>query len=220
MTWLLYLLMILGIPILYCILLYRLQIKIPKGRSIVLVFMGILIFHTILSLPMYLIFVPVITDNSYELFQTCLLLLTQFYIYGIIIIGLYVAYFIFIKKEKKLIISIIIITIIFTVLLCFLSRLLFKERKKPDDLYLEMKEININNSLIGLSKEEVVKQLGEPMSKYKYKNKESYTYLAGHIYVGIIWGNHNISTKNTLYLLSVEFDETDKVTSTSMSEST
>ena len=57
MTWFLYMLMILGIPIFYYILLYRLRKKIPKGHSIVSIVMGILVFHTILfvltSLSLY-----------------------------------------------------------------------------------------------------------------------------------------------------------------------
>ncbi len=220
MTWFLYMLMILGIPIFYYILLYRLRKKIPKGHSIVSIVMGILVFHTILSLPMYTIFVPVITDSSYELFQTCLLALTKLYIYGIIIIGLYIAYYIFINKERKFIISIITITVISTVLICFLGGFLFKERERPDDLYLEMKEINTKDSLVGLSREEVVERLGKPIEMHQYNNieQEYYTYNAGNIYVGIIWKNHNIFTTKHGYHFTVCFDKTNKVKYTSMRE--
>ena len=214
-------LMILGIPIFYCILLYKLLKRIPKGRSIVSVFMGILIFRTILSLPIYII-VPAIMDSSYEFFQTCLLVLTQFYIYGIVIIGLYVAYYIFMKKEKKFIISIITVTIISTVLICFLGIILFKERERPDDLYLEMKEVYANDSLVGLSKEEVVNRLGKSREMNQYNNidKKYYTYNAGNIYIGIIWGNNNIFTTRHSYEFTVYFDEMDKVKSTYMREDT
>lgn len=222
MTYFLYLLMILGIPIFYCILLYRLRKKILKGRRIVSILMGILIFHTILSSPMYIIFVPVITDSSYELFKTCLLVLTKFYIYGIIIIVLYIAYYIFMKKEKIFIFSIITITVISTVLIYFLGGTLFKERERPDDLYLEMKEIYANDSLVGLSREEVVNRLGKSREMHQYNNidKKSYTYNAGNIYVGIIWGNHNIFTTKYGYHFTVYFDEMDKVKSTYMREDT
>ena len=36
----------------------------------------------------------------------------------------------------------------------------------PDDLYTEIKEMNDDQSLIGLSSEEVIKLLGEPEHKY------------------------------------------------------
>lgn len=185
--------------------------------------MGILIFHTIISLPMYMI-VPAILDSSYEFFQTCLQVLTKFYVYGIIIIGLYIAYYILMKKEKKFIVCVITTTVIFAVLIYWLGGFLFKEREKPDNLYLTMKEFNDNNNIVGLSKEEVVELLGEPMEMSEYSNSkmdiEYYIYSAGNIYVGIIWGDCNIFTTRHSYRYSVCFDETDKVKSTSMREDT
>lgn len=217
MIWYLYMLMILGIPILYCILLNRLRKRIPKGCIIISILMGIFIFRTIVSLPIYIL-APAISDSSYELFKTCLLALIQFYIYGIIIIGLYITYYILMKKERKFIIFIIITTVTLTILTCFLGTILFKERERLDDKYLEMYEIDVNNSLVGLSKGEVVERLGKPGEIYEYTNtnKESYSYNAGNRYVGIIWGNHNIFTTRYGYTFTVYFDEMDKVNSTSM----
>ena len=43
--------------------------------------------------------------------------------------------------------------------------------EKGDELYVKMKELNDNQSLIGLSLEEVVELLGKP--KYEYNDKIS-----------------------------------------------
>lgn len=217
----LYMLIILGIPIFYCILLGNLRDKLPDGHIVISVLMGFLIVRTIIALPMYMI-VPVISESSYELFKTCLLLLIEFYIYGIIIACLYIASYICMKKEKKFIISRIIITVISIVLICFLGGILFKERERPDDQYMKMKEIYANDSLIGLSKEEVVNKLGKPMKTYYYKNtdEESYTYNAGAIHIGIIWGKCNIFTTRHGYHFTVYFDKEEKAKSTHMREDT
>ena len=123
-----YMLIILGIPIFYCMLLDNLRDKLPDGHSVVSVLMGFLIVRTIIALPIYML-VPAISESSYELFKTCLLLLIEFFIYGIIIICLYIASYICMKKEKKFIISRIIITVISIVLICFLGEFYSKSVK-------------------------------------------------------------------------------------------
>ena len=219
MTWLLYMLIIIGIPILFCILVYRLRNRIPFGHFIVPIILGIIIFSTVVLLPVY-VFGPVVSDSSYEVFQTFLLALMQFYVYSIITMCLYIVSFIYMKKEKRFIIFTILITITVAVLVYFVGGFIFKEREKADDLYLELYEINTNNSLVGLSKEEVVERLGEPIKIHQYSNedKETYMYKGGNIYVGIIWGGYNIFTTRTYYEFYVDFDENDKVESTSMSK--
>lgn len=81
----------------------------------------------------------------------------------------------------------------------------------PDGTYVEMKKINDNKSLIGLSKEQVVELLGEPTSSYtaKYSN---YYYDAGRITNYITGGNRKS------YVFQVCFDENDIVRYTSIAE--
>ena len=82
------------------------------------------------------------------------------------------------------------------------------------DLYLKMKELNDNQKIIGLSKEEVITMLGEPMERYS--NENHYWYNAGNIYKGLILGNHNILTESYWYVLNIIFNDVDKVESTEM----
>ena len=83
--------------------------------------------------------------------------------------------------------------------------------ERPDDTYIEMKKMNDNKSLIGLSKEQIVEMLGEKTDKYK--NEDIYLYSAGTI-TDYITGGHR-----KFYILKVYFDENDIVKSTSISES-
>ena len=75
---------------------------------------------------------------------------------------------------------------------------------KPDKVYIEAKKLNDNNTLIGLSKEEVVGLLGEPLSS----TDTMYVYSAGkktdYIFLG----------EREFYKLFVFFDEYDRVKST------
>ena len=67
------------------------------------------------------------------------------------------------EKQKKYCEVIIIICVIISAIL---TPLWFKYiSAKPDDTYVKMKEINENQSLIGLSKEQVIKLLGERKQK-------------------------------------------------------
>ena len=82
---------------------------------------------------------------------------------------------------------------------------------------MKMYEIDTNNSLLGLSKEEVVEQLGKPVEIYTYSDKV-YMYNAGYIYEGLIFGHRNFWTIKHNYVFYISFDETDKVKSTEIKE--
>ena len=57
------------------------------------------------------------------------------------------------RKNLKIIVIVLIITIIFSILSFFLKG------ERPDDLYRKMKNLHDNQTLIGLSKEEIIKLL-------------------------------------------------------------
>lgn len=79
----------------------------------------------------------------------------------------------------------------------------------PDHLYIKMKEMNDNQSLIGLSEEEVVELLGKPEYKYNNRKEEkTYVYYAGKIFKESYWG---YSYSHDYYELNMFFDENDKV---------
>lgn len=78
-----------------------------------------------------------------------------------------------------------LIVFVFIIIIITLGGLLYIgirmniKSEKGDELYVKMKELNDNQSLIGLSLEEVVELLGKP--KYEYndkKNKKRYKYYA------------------------------------------
>ena len=82
----------------------------------------------------------------------------------------------------------------------------------PDNLYTEIKEINDDQSLIGLSSEEVIKLLGEPKHEYSSgEDKKRYIYSAGEIFKESYWG---YSYSHEYYEFYVSFDENDKVENT------
>lgn len=84
----------------------------------------------------------------------------------------------------------------------------------PSDLYTEIKEIDDNQSLIGLSSEEVIKLLGEPQNEYESREgKKEYVYSAGNIFKESYWG---YSYTHEYYDFYVFFDENNKVVNTSM----
>lgn len=110
------------------------------------------------------------------------------------------------------------IIIIAIILLCAFIMLYNYKNETIDNLYIEMKEMVDNKSLIGLSKEEVVELLGEPRYKYTDReNKENYTYSAGKIFKEWFWGRC-YSTK--YYQLEMDFDERGKVEYVYIKEST
>lgn len=82
----------------------------------------------------------------------------------------------------------------------------------PDNLYTEIKEMNDDQSLIGLSSEEVIKLLGEPKHEYSSgEDKKRYIYSAGEIFKESYWG---YSYSHEYYEFYVSFDENDKVENT------
>ena len=171
MSWNLYILIVIGIPAIFCIWIYSLRKSLKGGKIIATSLIGIIIVCTAITIPMQMIG-GVISDTSYEFFNTCItLLLYQIYYYTIIIMCLYIAIYIGMRKDKKFIIFMIIVAIIIAISMYFLGNFLFKERQNPDELYLEMKQYDSNNNLIGLSKEEVVILLGEPDNITEYKGE-------------------------------------------------
>lgn len=82
----------------------------------------------------------------------------------------------------------------------------------PDNIYTEIKKIDDNQSLIGLSSEEVVNLLGEPKGQSTSKeNKKQYVYNAGSVLKESYWG---YSYYHDYYNFYVYFDENDKVEDT------
>lgn len=82
----------------------------------------------------------------------------------------------------------------------------------PDNVYTEIKKIDDNQSLLGLSSEEVVNILGEPDSQTTNKeNKKQYVYDAGNVLKESYWGH---SYYHDYYNFYVYFDENDKVEDT------
>lgn len=122
------------------------------------------------------------------------------------------------KKNIKSI-SIIIIVIFFCVLI-YVVKIGTNNKEIPNDIYIKMSEINDNETLIGLSKEEVIKLLGEPIDKFvdehHLKNHTYYTYVAGHtfkLFLGNAYGKK-------YYALKVLFDENGIVKCTYIKEFT
>ncbi len=79
---------------------------------------------------------------------------------------------------------------------------------RPDDTYIKIQKINDSEKLMGLSKEEVITQLGKPESTEVHDSV--YRYDAGETTSYVGFGGH------TYYKLYVEFDENSKVKSTSI----
>ncbi len=119
------------------------------------------------------------------------------------------------KKKIKWVCIILVIIIGFS--LYIIANEITSGKEQPDEQYIKMYEIDINNSLVGLSKEEVIEQLGEPVEIYTYSDKV-YMYNAGHIYEGLIFGHRNFWTEKHNYVLYITFEETEKVKSTRIQE--
>lgn len=119
------------------------------------------------------------------------------------------------KRNIKIIsITLISLLVIFG-LNYFVNYSLSNER--PDELYKKMKEISDNQSLIGLSKEEVKELLGEPIYKFDNETGDVYSYNAGRIDTGLFVRNTAIFFGCTYICeLRMSFDENDKVASSSI----
>lgn len=113
------------------------------------------------------------------------------------------------KKNKILIITIILLCV------CIISISIKKE--KPNDLYIEMSEINNNQQLIDLSKEEVIELLGMPKYEYNEDGCTIFRYNAGNIGKGLYLFNKAIFFDcYDVYILEVVFNEDNKVNSTNI----
>jgi len=117
-----------------------------------------------------------------------------------------------IKKDKKfrILVYVMIILICGYVSVKAGYAFLLYESARPDKIYTEMKEINDNQSLIGLSKEEVVELLGNPYKEIDNEDRNIYEYDAGKISNRLFFG------ESDFYKLRIVFDENDKVQSTSI----
>lgn len=104
-------------------------------------------------------------------------------------------------------------TLIIIVILLYGSIIIANfKTETPDNLYTEIKEMNDDQSLIGLSSEEVIKLLGEPKHEYSSgEDKKRYIYSAGEIFKESYWG---YSYSHEYYEFYVSFDENDKVENT------
>lgn len=125
-----------------------------------------------------------------------------------------IAWFICTKAIKSIALKILIITVI--VLFSFFIVSNFSTQE-TDDLYVEMNHFNDNQTLIGLSPEQVEAVLGKPM--YEYTNKEEekrYLYHAGKIYKTSFFGK-TYSTE--YYEMMILFDIHDNVYHTYIKES-
>ena len=110
------------------------------------------------------------------------------------------------EKDKNFKIIIYAIIIIVCIIVCknlgYPAMLYLSE--KPDEMYKQMKELNDSKELVGLSKEEVIKLLGEP----KDIRDNMYIYNAG------ILTNYIVLGTREFYDFFIIFDENDKVKST------
>ena len=133
------------------------------------------------------------------------------YIPYIIFMGIFAMIMWTITTEK--IGSKILKTLIIIVILLYGSIIIVNfKTETPDNLYTEIKEMNDDQSLIGLSSEEVIKLLGEPKHEYSSgEDKKRYIYSAGEIFKESYWG---YSYSHEYYEFYVSFDENDKVENT------
>ncbi len=114
----------------------------------------------------------------------------------------------FVGKYQKL--KILVYPIIIILCLFISSKLGYPVMEylseKPDKVYTEMKKINDSGQLIGLSKDEVVELLGNPL--YKEDDDSLYVYDAGKT------TNYFLLGARDFYDLFIYFDESDRVKST------
>lgn len=108
------------------------------------------------------------------------------------------------KIFKFFIYTIIVILCVFIFRYLGYSVMLYLS-EKPDKIYTEMQEINDSKELIGLSKEEVIALLGEPMES---ATDSMYVYDAGTL------TNYLFLGEREFYDFFIFFDKNDKVKST------
>ena len=130
-----------------------------------------------------------------------LILLIPVLIVVVIIIGL-----IFLIKTKQISKTFKIIII---ALILFCAFFLFYDYEIISDSYIEMNEMVDDKRLIGLSEEEVIELLGEPIYKYiGIDNTQNYTYSAGTISKKHFWSSEY---NQKVYELNIDFDKNGKV---------
>ena len=114
-----------------------------------------------------------------------------------------------VKKNEKFKLFIYAIIIFFCVLVSMRlgNSFLLYASAKPDEQYTEMNEINDNQSLIGLSKEQVVELLGKPDWA---EDERTYYYDAGKVTNYLLFGLRDA------YELRIVFDENYIAISTSI----
>lgn len=116
-------------------------------------------------------------------------------------------------KENKKFKVLSCIVVIFLIVGCYASvkygyAFLSYISAKPDETYAEMAELSDNQSLIGLSKEQVVKLLGKP--DHTENDEDVYLYDAGKVTNYLFFG------ESDFYELRIIFDENDIVKNTSI----
>lgn len=100
---------------------------------------------------------------------------------------------------------------IFIIFICVFASCVFSLWKfeKPNELYIKMQEFNNNQSLVGLSEEEVIEILGEPESEYNTEeNEKEYSYYAGSMRKEWYFGKCYTTDH---YEINIYFDEDEKV---------
>ena len=118
------------------------------------------------------------------------------------------------KLIKSRIIKILIVIGILIGVWVILSNIKYE---RPDDLCKEMTEISDNQSLVGLSKEEVEQVLGKPKYEFNDETRNLYAYYAGTLDKGSFLGNTTILFDCAYGCeLRIVFDESDKVEYTSV----
>ena len=143
----------------------------------------------------------------------CALLILLIYIPYIIFMGIF-AIIIWTITTKKIASKTLKVLIIMVVLLYGTIIIGGFKSETPNDLYTEIKEMDDNQSLIGLSSEEVIKILGKPEAEHNSEgNRKQYVYSAGNVFKESYWG---YSYSHDYYKFYVSFDENDKVENTSM----
>lgn len=143
----------------------------------------------------------------------CLAILVALYIPYIIFMGIF-AIIIWTITTKKIASKILKTLIVIVILLYAIVIIGSFKNEKPDNRYTKIKEMDDNQTLIGLSTDEVIGLLGEP--KYQYNSigdEKQYEYSAGEIFKKSYWG---YSYSYEYYEFYVSFDENGKVKNTLM----
>lgn len=145
------------------------------------------------------------------------------FIFGILLmIALNIPYIIFIGillliiwaiTTKKIASKTIKIVMIMVILLYAIVIIGTFETETSDGKYKKFKEINDNQSLIGVSTEEVIKVLGKPENEYGEEKEKRYEYYSGKMTKKSYWG---FLASSEYYEFYIAFDESGKVKSTLM----